>query len=219
MVELNNAEISIDAPQGAVKISGASPVSRLCVRADAGRLTVVTSREEKASTTVLLAMMGLWPIEEGFAAIDGELLTPKTRRVFGHRFCYVPRDVAMEGVSLAQIVATLNGKSHAGESNNELRLTQVELDHLHIDHKIMASDFKALPSAMRRLLMMAAAIGTERPILVADGPTEGVDNEHRQLIANRLKELAADGRTVIVGTTDEQIVALADAKYELRIKN
>lgn len=214
MIELTNVSLSADTPQGKVGIYGDSSLARLSLRADDGQLTVVTSENASVSTIVVRAMMGLWPLDEGFAAIDGELLSPATRTVFNNRISYVPRDVTIEGVTLSQIVASINGNSRAGESKSEMRRTLDELDYLHIDHKIMAVDFKNITIPMRRLLMVAAAIATERPIIVADSPTDGASDEHRQLIINRLKELASQGLTVIVASQDSQIISAANRVIE-----
>lgn len=214
MIELNNAILTINVPQGEAQVYGDSSLSKLNVRAEAGRLTAISSREAAVSTSILRAMMGLWPLDEGFAAVDGELLTPQTRMVFGSRFAYLPRDVAMEGITAAQMVAAINGKSQAGESKNEMRRTLDELDYLHINHEIMATDFKDLANPMCRMLMLAVAIGSDREVIVVDSPTDEADDEHRQLIINRLKALASEGKTVVVASTDSQLLAVADHVIE-----
>jgi energy-coupling factor transport system ATP-binding protein len=80
-----------------------------------------------------------------------------------------------------------------------------------------------LPYTQRKLIALAATLAMQTPILVLDEPTVGQDSAVQQRIIMLIKNLLAEGRTVILITHDldfcatisDRVIVMADGKILL----
>ncbi len=63
---------------------------------------------------------------------------------------------------------------------------------------------------------LARALLLDPPLVLADEPTASLDAENGQRIAEELKALAQAGKTVVVVTHDDKVVAVADRVFALK---
>lgn len=63
---------------------------------------------------------------------------------------------------------------------------------------------------------LARALLLDPPLVLADEPTASLDAENGRRIAGELKALAQAGKTVVVVTHDDKVVALADRVFALK---
>jgi len=107
------------------------------------------------------------------ATVDGLLSARANLEMIG-RLCHLPRRVARE---------------RAAELLERLRLTEAS--------ERLARD---LSGGMRRRLDLAATLVASPPILFLDEPTTGLDPESRNELWTLLRELVADGATLLLTT-------------------
>jgi ABC transporter, ATP-binding protein len=86
-------------------------------------------------------------------------------------------------------------ESVAQEAGPEF-LAQLGLDQLADRHPL------SLSGGQKQRLVCATALSMDVPVLLFDEPTSGVDYHHLKLVAELLRGLAADGKTVIVISHD-----------------
>jgi putative ABC transport system ATP-binding protein len=63
---------------------------------------------------------------------------------------------------------------------------------------------------------LARALLLDPPLILADEPTASLDAQNGQRIAKAFKALARDGKTVVVVSHDDQVVAMADRVLRLK---
>jgi len=66
-----------------------------------------------------------------------------------------------------------------------------------------------LSGGQKQRLLLAVAESMEPSILILDEPTSGLDGENMRLLATKLRQLAAQGKTVLVITHDQEFITLA----------
>lgn len=76
---------------------------------------------------------------------------------------------------------------------------------------------RALPPALRRRLGLARALVGGGRLVLLDEPSEGLDSDGRQTVYQRLIDLARGGRTLIIATHDEKIIAGASVVIDLNV--
>ncbi|MGO1900194.1 ABC transporter ATP-binding protein [Microbacterium gubbeenense] len=64
----------------------------------------------------------------------------------------------------------------------------------------------ALSSGQKQRLAVASALASEKPIVVLDEPTSGLDHQHMLAVADLLRTLQVQGRTVLVITHDPELI-------------
>jgi putative ABC transport system ATP-binding protein len=73
----------------------------------------------------------------------------------------------------------------------------------------------ALSGGQQQRVAIARALALDPPLLLADEPTAHLDREQVGRVARLLREIADEGRTVLVATHDDRIVPLADRAIAL----
>lgn len=211
MIELKDALLSTSIDGREYTISGkGGGMGRLSFCAHGGNITAIRSQHGEAVTATLLATMALWPLDEGCAAVDGELLSQTTRAIFRNRFIYLPREMAITEMSASAVAAEAAGEKD-GHLTKKMDKRATEMATLlHIDADILQQPLKELSPMQRRLALMAATLSGDKDYIVTDSPTADMDEESRDAVIACLKSLATEGKTVIVGSDDSRLLAASD---------
>jgi ABC-type polar amino acid transport system ATPase subunit len=175
-----------------------------------GEILAVMGASGAGKTSVLRAVAGLDAIAAGTVAIDGLQLAPGAlprgealrqlhRRVgmvfqFHHLFEHL---TALHNVWLALVHVQRQPQAEAERKAREL-----------LEHLGVGAVAEALPrelsggEAQRVAIARALAVGP--PLLLMDEPTASLDPARRGELGATLRQLAAESRTLVVATHDEQ---------------
>jgi ABC-type polar amino acid transport system ATPase subunit len=190
---------------------GARPVVRgVSLDVTRGEILAVMGASGAGKTSVLRAVAGLDPIAAGSVAIDGlqlsagplprgEALRELHRRVgmvfqFHHLFEHL---TALHNVWLALVHVQRQGQPEAERKAREL------LDHLGVGARADAVP-RELSGGEAQRVAIARALAVGPPLLLMDEPTASLDPARRGELAATLRQLASEGRTLVVATHDEE---------------
>jgi ABC-type polar amino acid transport system ATPase subunit len=174
-----------------------------------GEIVAVMGASGAGKTSVLRAVAGLDPIAAGTVAIDGLQLSAGTlprgetlrqlhRRVgmvfqFHHLFEHL---TALHNVWLALVHVQRQPQAEAERKAREL------LDHLGVGARADATP-RELSGGEAQRVAIARALAVGPPLLLMDEPTASLDPARRGELAATLRQLASEGRTLVVATHDE----------------
>jgi ABC-type polar amino acid transport system ATPase subunit len=190
---------------------GARPVVRgLSVDVARGEILAVMGASGAGKTSVLRAVAGLDAIAAGSVAIDGlqlsagpvprgDVLRELHRRVgmvfqFHHLFDHL---TALHNVWLALVHVQRQPQPEAERRAREL------LDHLGVGARADAVP-RELSGGEAQRVAIARALAVGPPLLLMDEPTASLDPARRGELAVTLRQLASEGRTLVVATHDEE---------------
>ena len=219
-VTLNNVKVN----------RGAREVIRdVSFAAAPGELLAIMGSSGSGKTTILRAVGGLDPIAHGTIDIDGIQLTagglPRGQRLrdlhrrvgivfqFHHLFAHM---TALHNVWLAPVHVLQRPRADAERAARAL------LEMLGVADRADSMPHELSGGEAQRVAI-ARALAMEPPVLLMDEPTASLDPARRGELATTLRELAAQGRTVIVATHDDEFaracahrVVLVDAGRVIR---
>ena len=174
-----------------------------------GEIVAVMGASGAGKTSVLRAVAGLDPIAAGSVAIDGlqlsagplprgEALRELHRRVgmvfqFHHLFEHL---TALHNVWLALVHVQRQSQRDAERKAREL------LDHLGVGARADAVP-RELSGGEAQRVAIARALAVGPPLLLMDEPTASLDPARRGELASTLRQLASEGRTLVIATHDE----------------
>jgi len=190
---------------------GARPVVRdVSLDVMRGEILAVMGASGAGKTSVLRAIAGLDPIAAGSVAVDGlqlvagplprgEVLRELHRRVgmvfqFHHLFEHL---TALHNVCLALVHVQRQSQPEAERKAREL------LDHLGVGARAEAVP-RELSGGEAQRVAIARALAVGPPLLLMDEPTASLDPARRGELAATLRQLASEGRTLVVATHDEE---------------
>jgi putative ABC transport system ATP-binding protein len=181
-----------------------------------GQFVVLLGPSGSGKTTLLNLLGGIEPPTTGridvagneVSVLEGKALTRYRRTQVGFVFQFfnlVPTLTACENV---EVVAELAGPD-SGE-RARVALGRVGLGD-RLDH------FPAqLSGGEQQRVAVARALVKDAPVVLGDEPTGSLDLETGKQILALLRDVASDGRTILVVTHNSAIASIADRVIELR---
>ena len=187
------------------EIPGRPPVHalrRVTNHVDKGEVLVVIGPSGSGKSTFLRALNGLQPIDSGSIIIDGvELTSSKTDlnklrqgvgMVFQH-FNLFEHKTALENITLPQMVVLKRSRDEADEIGHKL------LEQVGIGEK-SDSYPSELSGGQQQRVAIARSLGMTPKVMLFDEATSALDPETVGGVLGLMKELAADGTTMVVVT-------------------
>ncbi|PZR54212.1 ABC transporter [Xylanimonas oleitrophica] len=179
----------------------------------AGRVCGLVGMNGSGKSTLFKAVMGDVRLEAGRVLLDGA--DPRAARRQGH-VAYVPQREHVDWgfpVSVHDVVM-MGRYGHQGTTRRPRPADREAVAHA-LDRVDLAGladrQIGRLSGGQRRRAFLARAIAQEARTLLLDEPFAGVDKRSEATIVRLLRELAAEGRTVLVSTHDLQALPeLAD---------
>ena len=185
-----------------------------------GQLVAILGPSGCGKSTLLYLLGGLDKPTSGELMIDGvdvKRLSGRQEHRFRSQklgfvfqsFHLIPSLTALENVMLPM---ELKG----GITNAELHerahtlLRRVGIDENRHNHKP-----GKLSGGQQQRVAIARALANNPRVILADEPTGNLDSRNGRLIIQLLKQLAEQGKTVIVVTHDRSIAAVADVRMEM----
>ena len=187
------------------EIPGRPPVHALqhvTNHVDKGEVLVVIGPSGSGKSTFLRALNGLQPVDSGSIVIDGvDLTDPKTdlnklRRGVGmvfQNFNLFEHKTALENIPMSQIVVLKRSKAEADEIGHNL------LKRVGISDK--ADNYPSeLSGGQQQRVAIARSLAMTPKVMLFDEATSALDPETVGGVLDLMKELAAEGTTMVVVT-------------------
>jgi iron complex transport system ATP-binding protein len=168
-------------------------------RAPAASVTAVLGPNGAGKSSLIEAVAGLVPFS-GAIRVDGvdvAALSPLERAL---RVAYVPQQSLLSAPLAVEEVVALGRYAHArGGERSEARARAVQ----HALDKTRAAalakrPFSELSGGEQRRVLVARAVATGARTLLLDEPTASLDVQHALGLFALCRELAAEGRTIVI---------------------
>ena len=196
MLEVKDATIAV----------GEQPLAtNLSFIARDGELTCITGPAGSGKTVFIRTLMGFLPVKTGFVSVDGELLTVQSSHAFRKMMVYLPQTLQLLAHQLAD--TTL-----AEPEAEDYAVWDALLP------KAVALEAPAPlgPEAIFALAEKTIREASDKSIIVADDPTALLTPELTEQFVDLLKGQAAAGKTVLVATSQYQVVRQANQVITLK---
>jgi peptide/nickel transport system ATP-binding protein len=219
VLEVNDLRLSVKTDEGVARI-----LDRVSLTLERGKVLGVVGESGCGKSTLARAILGLIPkaatIDSGEIRLDGENLLAlgereMTSRIRGKRTGFIPQDpylalnpVFRIGAQLLPMLEWHAPELRTRETRRErlvglLRRVQVPEPEAVLDR--YPHQFSG---GQRQRLLIAAALATRPPLIIADEPTTALDVTTQQQILRLLKELTSElGVSMLFVTHDFGVVA------------
>jgi putative ABC transport system ATP-binding protein len=193
---------------------------------ETGKIYAVTGRSGAGKTTLLSLISGLAEPQEGSILCRGEDIRSRDKYEYRSReigvifqdFNLLTKLTAVENVELSME----NSKINAGEKYDRGELLQkayalldkVQLSRDEADRRILK-----LSGGQQQRVAIARALSYDPAIILADEPTGNLDDETQRGIMDVMKNLASEGKCVIIVTHSSYVADCADVKLDLLSMN
>ena len=175
-----------------------------------GQLTVVVGPNGAGKTTLLRTLAGLVAPSRGAATLEGRPIAALHRAERARIIAYVPQGGTVAWPIPVQSVVALGRLPHgerpdaltpAGREAVTAALAAVGME------AFAARDATSLSGGERARVLLARALATEAPILLADEPVAALDPRWQLLALERLRARAHAGASIVVVMHDLSLAA------------
>lgn len=167
-----------------------------------GEIVAITGDNGAGKTTLAECLCGIKKEKSGRIFLNGKALTARERR----KKCFlIMQNVNNQLFSDSVIGEVMLGgcveKTRAMSVLEELNLTAFSEKHP-----------MALSGGQKQRLAIADGCICDKEVLIFDEPTSGLDLEHMERVSEIMKQLAGQGKYVILITHDEEFIEKTNAK-------
>lgn len=188
-------------------------LNRVSMRLEPGRVCGLVGMNGSGKSTLFKAIMGMVRPDRGTVRISG--VAPSAARRLG-RIGYVPQSEAVDWafpVSVRDVVM-MGRYGHQGITRR-VRAADVAAVHDALERVELTEyadrQIGQLSGGQRKRVFVARCIAQDAEVLLLDEPFAGVDKRSEATMVRLLRELAADGRAVLVSSHDlHALPVLAD---------
>ena len=181
-----------------------------------GKMYCIIGKSGAGKTTLLSLLSGLAAPNSGEIIYDGKNIAKIDKYTFRSKyigvvfqsFNLITKYTALENVILSMDVAgykTKNKKARALEL-----LDSVGLDEDEANRRVLK-----LSGGQQQRVAIARALSYDPDIILADEPTGNLDRETQKEIMEIFRELANQGKCVILVSHSPEVAAMCDERYEL----
>jgi ATP-binding cassette subfamily C protein CydCD len=189
----NPAEVPVRFADVTVNGRSGPILDSLSLRIDPGEVVGVTGPSGAGKSTLLDLLLGWRQPDGGEIWADGVNLADLDRTAWQRRIAWVPQQPALVAGTVADNIRM--GNPDATQAELESAALAAALD---VPLNTPVGELGAgLSTGQRRRVALARAILADRPLIVLDEPTEGVDASTEAAILDRLPEVLA-GRTAVI---------------------
>lgn len=177
----------------------------------AGEILCLLGPNGSGKTTLLRCLIGALRHESGRVYIDG--CSETAPRQLARQMAYVPQAAGDSGLTLLDTVL-LGRTPHlpplALPGRHDERIAREALTRVGIAH-LAARPFNRVSSGERQLGLIARALAQQPRLFIMDEPTASLDLGNQACVLRTLRDLAADGMSVLVTTHQPEHALLLDA--------
>ena len=174
--------------------------SEFCMRLNKGETACIAGQSGRGKTSLLNAIMGFVPLRKGKIKVGGILLEPTTIDAIRRHIAWIPQELALPSEWVKEMISlpfALKANRHISFSEEKLFTC---FDELGLDKELYQKRVGEISGGQRQRIMIAVAAMLEKPLIIVDEPTSALDPEMVGEVLNVMKELAADGMTMVVVT-------------------
>lgn len=177
-----------------------------------GQLTCITGSEGSGKTTLIRTLMGFLPVKEGFVSVDGELLTVRSAHAFRSMMAYLPQQMQMLRHHLYPDVCL---------PTPDTSLLSSDAEEYGVWNALLPAAVQEQPSEplspedIFQLAQKTLDEAKDKPIVIADEPAALLTPELSLQMLQLLRGQADAGKTVLIASRKQQLVAYADQVINL----
>lgn len=175
-----------------------------------GLVTLLVGRNGSGKTTLLSVLGGLRLPEAGRVELDGDDVQAISPRARARRVTVIPQESDSPFEFTGRELVLMGRHPHIARFGSPSAA-----DHEVVERALQLADagefadrpITTLSGGERQRISIARALATEADILLADEPTANLDLDHALAVLDLFRQLAAEGRTVVLVSHDLNLTA------------
>ena len=173
-------------------------------------LVGISGKSGCGKSSLLRALLGFVPLNEGCIRIDGLPLEPSTVMEIRKKIAYLPQDLNFP-VDTVRDMVRVPFELHA---NRQLRFSEEKLfdlwGQLNLDRRLYDRKVHRISGGQRQRILLSVMAMLHKPLCLVDEPASALDSDSSEKVLEVLRRLREEGSTLVVVSHDQKFLAQCD---------
>ncbi|WP_300410837.1 ATP-binding cassette domain-containing protein [Lagierella sp.] len=196
-----------------------TPIENVSLKVKEGRITTISGESGTGKSTFLMVLGGLLQPTEGRLLVDGKdfwtLDDKEKSKIRATEFGYLFQSSVM--IKALTIGENIQFASEIAGRKIDRKEILALLNDLGIEDKINSLPH-TLSGGQRRRAMLAINYGRNPKIIIADEPTNDLDEHWKKRTLKVFEDWKQEGKSIILASHDPEVESLGDIKYIIKNK-
>ena len=189
MLEIKNGRIDRD---------GKPLFSQLSFMAKEGEVVCVAGSQGCGKSSLLQAMMGFIPLDEGWLNVDGDLVNVHSAQYFRRRMAYLPQNVNMPYDKVSDMISSLFSLKRE-KKFDEMKETLMTLwEEIGIAVEVFDKKLSEMTTSEQRVILLSGLCVLEKELVLLDEPSLWLNEEQLAQAGTCIRQMARNDSSVVV---------------------
>lgn len=193
----------MEAERIAFKYGDRTVLQEVSLAVEKGEVLALLGPNGSGKSSLLKILLGLLAPAAGRVLLDEQPIAQLSRSEMARKMAYVPQAHSLSFPYVVRDVVMLGRLAHqsfyGGYSNRDRSIVMSALGRLGIQH-LAQRPYTAISGGERQLVLIARALAQGARLLIMDEPVSGLDYGNQLRLLEHIRNLAAEGYTVIKST-------------------
>lgn len=189
MLEIKNGRIDRD---------GKPLFSQLSFMAKEGEVVCVAGSQGCGKSSLLQAMMGFIPLDEGWLNVDGDLVNIHSAPYFRRRMAFLPQNVNMPYDKVSDMISSLFSLKRE-KKFDEMKETLMTLwEEIGIATEVFDKKLSEMTTSEQRVILLSGLCVLEKELVLLDEPSLWLNEEQLAQAGNCIRQMARNDSSIVV---------------------
>ena len=175
-----------------------------------GALQAIVGPNGSGKTTLLRVLGSMWAVSAGSVLLDGQPLSSLPRSAIARAISFVPQNERITFAFTVEEVVSMGRYPHRGrftpESVEDRRIIAAAMERCDVAH-LRGRIVSTLSSGEHQRVLIARSLAVQSKFILLDEPTANLDVEHAIAVLELCRQLALEGKAVVLASHDLNAVA------------
>lgn len=189
MLEIKNGRIDRD---------GKPLFSQLSFMAKEGEVVCVAGSQGCGKSSLLQAMMGFIPLDEGWLNVDGDLVNIHSAPYFRRRMAFLPQNVNMPYDKVSDMISSLFSLKRE-KKFDEMKETLMTLwEEIGIAAEVFDKKLSEMTTSEQRVILLSGLCVLEKELVLLDEPSFWLNEEQLAQAGTCIRQMARNDSSIVV---------------------
>ena len=189
MLEIKNGRIDRD---------GKPLFSQLSFMAKEGEVVCVAGSQGCGKSSLLQAMMGFIPLDEGWLNVDGDLVNIHSAPYFRRRMAFLPQNVNMPYDKVSDMISSLFSLKRE-KKFDEMKETLITLwEEIGIATEVFDKKLSEMTTSEQRVILLSGLCVLEKELVLLDEPSLWLNEEQLAQAGICIRQMARNDSSIVV---------------------
>ena len=188
----------LEIKNGRIDREGKPLFSQLSFMAKEGEVVCVAGSQGCGKSSLLQAMMGFIPLDEGWLNVDGDLVNIHSAPYFRRRMAFLPQNVNMPYDKVSDMISSLFSLKRE-KKFDEMKETLMTLwEEIGIAAEVFDKKLSEMTTSEQRVILLSGLCVLEKELVLLDEPSLWLNGEQLAQAGICIRQMARNDSSIVV---------------------